>query len=152
MDNNVIIVPSVAGDVFELKDNLRTEDIAECQACGHTPTNALMQGYVWSAECYSAKVNGKTEAMFGVSTYGQPEGYGVVWYLGSDESFRHPVTLVKGGREYVEKWLEKFNVLYNAVDARNLRHIAWLKHIGFTFTESTDVNGFEFLQFYKTKE
>lgn len=152
MDNNVIIVPSVAGDVFELKDNLRTEDIAECQACGHTPTNALMQGYVWSVECYSAKVNGKTEAMFGVSTYEQPEGYGVVWYLGSDESFRHPVTLVKGGREYVEKWLEKFNVLYNAVDARNLRHIAWLKHIGFTFTESTDVNGFEFLQFYKTKE
>lgn len=151
MDNKVIILPSVAEDVFELKDNLRAEDVAECQACGHTPLEALLQGYVWS-ECYSAKVYGKTEAMFGVSSYKQPEGYGVVWYLGSDESFRHPVTLVKGGREFVSKWLEKFNVLYNTVDARNLRHIAWLKHIGFTFTDAVTVNGYKFLQFYKIKE
>lgn len=151
MDNKVNIVPSEAGDVFELKDNLRAEDVSECQACGHTPIEALMQGYVWS-ECYSAKVNGKTEAMFGVSSYKQPEGFGVVWYLGSDESFRHPITLVKGGREVIEKWFEKFKVLYNVVDARNTKHIAWLKHIGFTFTESTNVNGYEFLQFYKTKE
>lgn len=151
MGNKVIIVPSVAEDVFELKDNLRAEDVAECQACGHTPLEALLQGYVWS-ECYSAKVYGKTEAMFGVSSYKQPEGYGVVWYLGSDESFRHPVTLVKGGREFVSKWLEKFNVLYNTVDARNLRHIAWLKRIGFTFTDAVTVNGYKFLQFYKIKE
>ena len=152
MGNKVIIVPSVAEDVFELKDNLRAEDIAECQACGRTPQEALMEGYVWS-ECYSAKVNGKTEAMFGVSSYQQPKGYGVVWYLGSDESFRHPIALVKGGREYSRKWLEKFNILYNVVDARNVRHIAWLKHIGFTFTgNKVDVNGYDFLQFFKTKE
>jgi hypothetical protein len=152
VENKVIIVPSVAEDVFELEDNLRAEDVQECQACGRTPHDALMEGFVWS-ECYSAKVNGITEAMFGVSSYQQPEGYGVIWYLGSDESFKHPVTLVKGGREYTRKWLQKFDVLYNIVDARNVRHIAWLKHIGFIFTGKTiDVNGYEFLQFYKTKE
>lgn len=151
MDNKVIIVPSVAGDILELKDNLRTEDIAECQACGHTPIEALMMGYVWS-ECYSAKVNGKTEAMFGVSSFNQPEGFGAVWYLGSDESFKHPIALVKGGRKYVEEWLQKFKVLYNRVDARNLRHIEWLKCVGFKFTDSTFINGYEFLNFYVNKE
>ena len=151
MDNKVIIVPSVAGDILELKDNLSTEDIAECQACGHTPIEALMMGYVWS-ECYSAKVNGKTEAMFGVSSFNQPEGFGAVWYLGSDESFKHPIALVKGGRKYVEEWLQKFKVLYNRVDARNLRHIEWLKCVGFKFTDSTFINGYEFLNFYVNKE
>ena len=152
MDNKVVIVPSVAEDILELKDNLRAEDIAECQACGHTPEEALRIGFVWS-ECYSAKVNGKTEAMFGVSTHLQPEGFGLIWYLGSDKSLKHPKSLVKGGREYVTKWLEKYNVLCNAVDARNKRHIAWLKHIGFKFVkEPVNINGYKFLQFYITKE
>lgn len=149
-DNRVIIVPSTAHDIFELKDNLRQEDIAECAACGHTPKQALIEGYTWS-ECYSAKVKGKTEAMFGVSSYNQPKGYGVIWYLGSNESFRHPIALVKGGREYVDKWLEKYNILHNVVDIRNTRHIAWLKHIGFIFTDTVMINGYVFLKFYKCK-
>lgn len=152
MDNSVNIVPSVAGDVFELQDNLRAEDIQECQAAGLTPLKALSDAYVLSELCYSAKVNGKTEAMFGVSSFKQPKGYGAVWYLGSDESFRHPIALVKGGRQYIEEWLKKFKVLYNRVDARNLKHIEWLKCVGFKFTGKTDINGYEFLNFYINKE
>ena len=151
MDNKVIIIPSVAEDVLELKDNLRAEDIQECQACGHTPQEALQTGFIYS-ECYSAKVKGRTEAMFGVSSYNQPEGFGVIWYLGSDESFKHPIMLVKEGRKQVKKWLEKYKVLYNIVDARNVRHIAWLKHLGFTFVNTVKMNGYNFIQFYKTKE
>ena len=152
MDNKVIIVPSVAEDILELKDNLRAEDIMECAACGHAPVEALAQSYTFSTECYSAKVRGKTEAMFGVSSFNQPEGYGVIWYLGSDESFRHPKALIKDAREIINKWFETYKVLYNAVDKRNDRHIAWLKHLGFTFIEPVYVNDYEFLQFYKVKE
>lgn len=152
MNNDINIVPSVAGDVLELKDNLRAEDIQECQAAGLTPLKALVEAYVLSELCYSAKVNGKTEAMFGVTSFQQPKGYGAVWYLGSDVSFKYPIALVKGGRQYMEEWLQKFNVLYNRVDARNLRHIEWLKCIGFKFTDKTDINGYEFLNFYASKE
>lgn len=152
MDNKVIIVPSVAGDILELKDNLRAEDVMECQACGHNPEDALFLSYTFSTECYSAKVKGYTEAMFGVSSFNQPEGYGVIWYLGSDESFKHPKALVNDAREVINKWFETYKVLYNAVDARNDRHIAWLKHLGFIFIEPVMVNGYEFLQFYKLKE
>lgn len=150
-DNSVIIVKSNAGDIFELKDNLRKEDIAEVEACGYTPYEALTNGYIYS-DCYSAKVRGKTEAMFGVSSHNQPAGWGVIWYLGSDESFHHPIALVKGGREYTDKWLQQYKLLHNAVDVRNTKHIQWLKHLGFIFTESILINSYVFLQFYKTKE
>ena len=152
MDNSVNIMPSEAGDVFELKDNLRTEDIEECQAAGLTPVQALLDAYVLSELCYSAKVNGRTEAMFGVSSFNQPEGYGAVWYLGSDESFKHPISLVREGKKQINKWLEKYRVLYNAVDKRNEKHITWLKHIGFTISNPVNINGYEFYNFYKIKE
>lgn len=149
MENKVIMVKSEADDILELKDNLRREDIEECRACGHTPMESLMQGYAFS-DCYSAKKNGKTIAMFGVSSYKQPHGFGVVWFLGSDEVFKHPITLVKGGREYTDKWFkEGYKVLYNAVDKRNTKHINWLIHLGFIFTNTVKVNGYDFLQFYK---
>ena len=152
MDNSVNIVPSVAEDVFILKDKLRAEDVQECQAVGLTPTKALVDAYALSELCYTAKVNGKPEAMFGVSSFRQPDGCGAVWYLGSDESFKHPIALVKGGRKYVEEWLEKFNILYNRVDARNVRHVEWLKCVGFKFTGSVIINGYEFLNFYRSNK
>lgn len=148
MDNNVNIIPSVAEDILELKDNLRAEDVQECQAAGSTPTQALLEGYVLSELCYSVKVNNRTIAMFGCSSFNQPTGYGAVWFLGSNESAKYPITFVKYGRKYVKEWLEKFKILYNRVDVRNVRHIEWLKCVGFTFTDLTLINGYEFLNFY----
>lgn len=149
MDNSVNIVPSDAGDVFELKDNLRAEDIQECQAGGFTPAQALINGFTQSDECYSAKVNGKTEAMFGVCSQNQPEGIGVIWYLGSDETMRHPIAMVRDSRKYIDGWLKKYKMLWNVVDERNTTHISWLKHLGFIFTTTVIVNGYRFIQFYK---
>lgn len=149
MDNNVIITTSILEDVFELEGNLREEDVAECQASGYTPREALLQGYIFGDICLSAKTNdGKVIGMFGVSNYKQPEGVGIVWYLGNDETLKHPIKLVKGGREYTRQWLEKYKILTNAVDARNVVHIKWLQHIGFTFTVPLTINGYTFLQFY----
>lgn len=152
MDNNLIFVPSKAEDVYELTNKLRAEDVMECQAAGHTPAEALMNGYTYSEICLTAKVKGKAEAMFGVCSVNQPKGFGVVWYLGSNESFNYPISLVKKGRKYVKEWLKKYTVLFNCVDKRNVRHIEWLKRLGFTFTQPiTMPSGYEFLQFYKTR-
>ena len=149
---NLIIQPSQAEDVFELKDNLRSEDIAECRAGGLTPQQALLNGYVWSDECYSAKVNGKTEAMFGVCSQNQLEGVGVIWYLGSEETMRHPIAMVRDSQQYINNWFKKYRMLWNVVDSRNTTHINWLKHLGFIFTGDVMVNGHRFIRFYKNKE
>ena len=148
-----IIVPSQAEDVLELKDNLRAEDIAECEAGGLTPFNALLDSYVFSDECYSCKKDNKTIAMFGVSSWKQPEGIGVIWFLGSDETEKHPVSMVRDSREFIDNWFNKYELLWNTVDIRNTRHIAWLKHLGFTFVEPTiKFNNYDFLQFYKRRQ
>ena len=153
MDNKkLVFTESVAEDIYELANNLRADDVRECQASGYTSHRALLEAFTYSDICYSAKVNGHTEAMFGVSDYNQPQGYGLVWYLGSDVSFEFPIQLVKKGREYVQEWLKEFNVLYNVVDERNTQHIEWLKHIGFTFSGEVIINGYKFLQFFKVKE
>ena len=149
---NLEIVKSTAEDIFELKDNLRAEDVEECRAGGHTPQEALLNGYVWSDECYSAKVNGKTEAMFGVCSQNQPEGVGVIWYLGSDETMKHPIAMVRDSQKYIDGWFNKYKMLWNVVDARNTTHINWLKHLGFIFTTPVVLNGYKFIQFYKNKE
>ena len=144
-----IIQPSEAEDVYELKDNLRAEDVRECQAGGYTPFQALLNGFVHSDECYSAKINNRTVAMFGVSSKNQVEGVGVIWFLGGDETERHPISMVRDSKEYLDRWLEKYKILWNVVDVRNTRHIAWLKHLGFTFINHININGYRFLQFYK---
>jgi len=153
LKNKVVIVPSVYEDVLELKDNLRAEDINECQACGHTPQEALEIGFKQSGRCYSAKINGHIAAMFGVSTLSNQPTIGVIWYLGSDVTMKHPITMVKGGLKYTNQWFEKYNILMNIVDARNITHIAWLKRIGFKFLEQPVMcGGYKFYQFFKTKQ
>lgn len=148
MDTNIEIIPSKAEDVFILKDILREADIRECQASNQTPLKALMECYLYSDLCYSVYVKGELAAMFGLSTFKQPEDFGVIWFLGSDMTFKYPVALVKGAREYITQWLQKYKVLHNCVDARNIRHVEWLKCMGFKFTDSVYINGFEFLNFY----
>ena len=148
-----IIVSSQAEDVLELKDNLRAEDIAECEAGGSTPAKSLLDGFTYSDKCYSVKKDGKTIAMFGVSSYNQPKGVGIIWFLGSDEVFKHPIALVKDSQKYIDKWFEEFQTLCNTIDKRNQKHIEWLKHLGFMFVEKPIlINNYEFLIFYKRRQ
>lgn len=151
MDNNVNIISSEAEDIFILKDNLRAEDIAECKATGYTPLQSLLDGYVFSDECFTIKIKDKVEGMFGVSSYKQPEGCGLIWCLCSDILTHYPIAFVRKGRYHIKEWLKKYKILWNSVDKRNITHINWLKHIGFTFTEEIDVNNYKFLQFYTSR-
>ena len=152
MGNGLKIEESVLGDVYELAPNLRQDDINEIHALELTPSQSLLRGYVYSDECYSVKFNNKVIGMFGVSGYGMAKGFGSIWFLGSDETTKHPIAFVKEGRNYIRKFLQKYDILINAVDSRNHSHIKWLKHIGLNVTTPIIINGYEFLQFYGTKE
>lgn len=153
MSKKVIFIPSVLNDVIELAPKLRAEDVMECRANGHEAEEALKLCFFNSTLCYSAKVAGRTECMFGLSEINVPKGIGVIWCLGSDKIFEHKITMVREGRNFINRFFEDYTMLYNLVDARNERHIAWLKHLGFTFLKDPIIlNNYKFLQFYKTKE
>ena len=151
MDNKIYIEVSVLDDVFKLAQNLRLDDIREAAALNLKPEQALLRGFVLSEECYSVKFRGEVIGMFGVAKYNMPEGFGSVWFFGSDECTKHPFTFVRGGIEYTKSWLQKYDILINAVDSRNTSHISWLRSIGMTISNPIMINGFEFLQFYKLR-
>lgn len=137
--------------MFKLALNLRCDDINETAALNLTPKQALLRGFVLSDECYSVKFKGAVIGMFGVAKYNMPKGFGSIWFFGADECTNHSFTFVKGGIKFTTKWLEKYDILINAVDSRNTSHIKWLRHIGMVISSPIMINGFEFLQFYKLK-
>lgn len=151
MDNKVILKPSVLEDVFQLETSLRTEDIRELVAIGSNPSKALLKGFIYSNDCVSVWAKNKVIGMFGVSSWGLPKGFATIWFLGSDDLFNYPVTFVKEGIKYVNKNLQKYDILFNAVDARNTHCIKWLKKIGMNISNSMFINGYEFIQFFKVR-
>ena len=46
MDNKIIYTESVAEDCLELGNNLRADDVRECQAHGHDGVNALLNWFI----------------------------------------------------------------------------------------------------------
>ncbi len=138
--------------MFSLAQNLRFDDIREAAALNLTPEQALLRGFVLSDECYSVKFKDTVIGMFGIAKYNMPIGFGSVWFFGSDECTNHPFTFVREGIKYTKKWLQKYDILINAVDSRNSTHISWLRSIGMTISNPIIINEFEFLQFYKVRE
>lgn len=153
MENNKItLIPSVLEDVFKLKDSLRLDDINELEAIGSSPLKGLLRGFIYSDECFTVLENNeKVIGMFGVNSWGLPKGFASIWYLGSDECKNHPMTFVREGIRYSKEALTKYDILVNCVDARNTDHLKWLKTIGMNFSSSIEVNGHEFIQFYKVR-
>ena len=151
MNRKVNIIPSVLDDVLELAPNLRLDDINEVTALGSNPERSLLKGFIYSDKCYTVKLNNKTIGMFGVSSYKMPKGFASIWFLGSDDLFTIPITFVREGRNYINKFMQDFDILVNAVDSRNISHFKWIEKCGMSFASSILINDIEFIQFYKTK-
>ena len=149
-NEKIVITQAILEDVFELQ-TLRQDDINELKALGLTPQQSLLRGYIFSDECYAVKWKNKTIGLFGVSSFSFPKGFGSIWFLGNDEVTKHPITFVKEGIRYINKWLQKYDILINAVDRRNISHIDWIQRVGMNISNPIMINGYEFLQFYKVK-
>lgn len=147
----IVIKPSDAYDVFKLK-KLRKEDEEELEALNKTPQQSLLRGFIFSDECFSVWHENEIIGMFGVSSFNLPKGFCTVWFLGNDECTKHPVSFVKEGKKYINKWLKKYDLIMNAVYEKNKTHIAWLKAVGVSFSSSVIINNHKFIQFYKVKE
>lgn len=151
MNRKVNIIKSVLDDVFDLEPNLRLDDINELKALGSNPERSLLIGFIYSDECYTVKLNNKIIGMFGVSSYKMPKGFASIWFLGSDDLLKIPLTFVREGKNYINKFMEKYDIIVNAVDARNVSHINWIERCGMNFSSSIFINDIEFKQFYKVK-
>ena len=113
-------------DCEHIAERMRQADIDEVAAShAYSPDKATLLSTSYSDESYVAvAADGEPIALFGVAA-GSP------WLLGTDRVAEIPLTLVREGRRYANKWLTKYGPLSNYVHHKNIRSIQWLEAIGF---------------------
>jgi len=77
---------------------------------------------------------------------------GCIWCIATDELFnnkKYRIQLIRQGREWVDKLLESYKILYNYVYAENISAIKWLKALGFTFVNLHESYGQQKKPFYE---
>lgn len=135
------VVPARAHHVGPIALRLRTIDKLECAIMGHTPKEALRWSLRASLLAWTAKIDGRPEAMFGVSTVSLLGQEGSPWLLMTDVAARQAKTLVKAGRQYSDAMQAAFPLLANVVHSRNTTAIRWLRALGYSVGEEFDVGG-----------
>ena len=135
----------------ELAENMRQVDIDEVYASsGHTPLQAVLSSVELSDENFTFLHESKVVAIAGIREVN--ENSAVPWMLCSNaiEDFKkdYKKTFYKCTRQWVDDMNERYQMLFNYVDARNEVTIRWLKHLKFEFPKLIEDYGFEKIPFY----
>lgn len=129
------LIPARLTHVGPLASRMREIDREECRAMGRSPKEGLRIGLRTSLSAFTA-ADGTQQplAMMGVVSTGLISRRGLVWFLGTDEVYRHGRALLRLGPRVIAYWLETFDVLENVVSTKNERAIRlltkWGAHIG----------------------
>ena len=141
-------MPAKVWHCATISARIRDIDRMECEAFGHTPKQSLRNGFWNSDRVWTATVDGRPEAMFGVVVQSALCGEGVPWMLGTDAIYRHGRELVLHGPSLVKALLESVPRLANMVSADNHAAIRLLRRWGFTIGgDRVLVGGIPFLRF-----
>lgn len=129
------IVPAMPEHVDRLAPRLRAADVREVWAAGHyTADAALRMSLETSVEAWTGLVDGVPVAMWGVAAGTTLSGVGTPWLLAAEGFPRGCLReFLRVSRRQVQAWLADFEVLANAVDARNHASIGWLTWLGAAF-------------------
>lgn len=125
------ILPAQPQHIGPIASRMRQIDRIECWTMGHSPKNALRLGLMGSTLAWTAKVDGRPEAMFGASPISFLEGRGRPWLLLTDTGGKHLKALLRLGRIYTRAIHEHYPILENWVHADNAPTIRWLSRLGY---------------------
>lgn len=110
---------------------MRDIDVRECAAFGHSPKAALRQSILNSDKAWTAMVDGRPEAIFGVVVNSALTGQGAPWFLGTDVVWRHARALLIMGPAIVARLHDSSERLSGYVSVENAAAIRMLKRWGF---------------------
>ena len=135
MGNKFSCRKATISDVFAIVNKLRQEDIEELAINNKTPLVSLLEGYIFSPECYACVINNTTVVgLFGIAQHLNNTGMNTIWYLGTDDITLVPIQWVKTSKIILNKWIKKYGVLTNFIYLKNSLHINWLKKMGAIFS------------------
>lgn len=142
-------------DIEHIANNMRPEDVEECQASGFDPLTALRTSVSHSSVCYTARgIDGSPIALLGAG-HGVYNGWGTIWLLGTNGIEKNTVTFLRHSKEYLSYIYDEtgFDVLYNYTYSKNTLHHRWLKWLGFNFIRKVILpsTGSEFIEFARLR-
>ena len=147
------LIPPSEADLRHIARHLRAGDMRELQATRGDDFDVVA--------CLLASVAGSEVAHVAVTPYGEPiavfglapisllGGQGCPWMLGTETLNLYGRDVVLMGKHFARQWGQRYDTLFNYVDARNLRAVAWLRHSGYTLfkAEPRGVQGEPFHRF-----
>ena len=131
-------------------DDMRAADVDEIKASsGLSPLMALKVSARASRSPVAALVDGEPVAVFGIVNANTIENIGAPWLLGTDRLDEITREWLKDAPQWIMLLSDGYSLLRNWVDARNVRSIRWLKHMGFKVKKSEPFGlaGLPFRQF-----
>lgn len=140
-DGVVTLLPASPAHVGTIATRMRDIDRLECAVFGRAPKQAVRLALMSSARAWTVKVDGRAEAMFGVTAVSALEGIGSPWLLMTDVAARQARALVVLGRRYTGEMKRMFPRLENMVHADNATAIRWLSRLGYAIEDAAMVNG-----------
>lgn len=145
----VEVVASKVTHIGPIASRIRDIDRQECEAMGHSPKQALRNGFLLSDRCWTAMVNGRPEAMFGAVTVSALDRRSTVWFLGTDEVYRHGRLLLSWGPHFLNAAVDSSWSCSNLVSSANGKAIRLLEAWDFTVEpEEHVVRGVPFRHFW----
>lgn len=106
-------------------------DRIECAAGGHAPKDALRLSLRGSIMAWTALIDGRPVAMWGLTAMNLMDGEGSPWMLGTDEARLHPKAFYVGGARSIPMMLRACPRLVNSVACGNKAAIRLLTRWGF---------------------
>ena len=141
------VVSASPAHVGTIDNRMREMEALECQIEGHSPKEELRAGLRSSLCAFTVKIDGRPEAMFGVTTTDFIYGEGRIWLLGTDVAGRNGKALVRLGRRYVAAIFDHYSLLHNRVHADNEKAIRWLARLGFVIGPVDVIRGHPMREF-----
>lgn len=149
--------PAIPADIGSIAENLRQADKEEIQAASGKPPGLILgHSYLVSRPCMTlVGRDGNPMGMWGVVPDGKYPEAGRIWLLGTDDLVEDSLNRVRFLREaghHLSSVAQRYQVLFNFMDARNVVHRRWLQWLGFVFVAehpSYGAEGRSFLEFCK---
>jgi hypothetical protein len=128
----ITVAPATDLDALTVGLLMRGSDEQELRALGHDPRVAPVEAvHVSDPDLCWALIdeNGLTIAVCGAARLN--DDVGVAWLLTAEGFGNHPRDIMNLSKALLAKMHERYPVLFNWIDERNVRSLQWLKYIGF---------------------
>lgn len=142
--------PATLEDVLDVSKRLREADRQEVLASvGMEPEHAFPFFFSEGKDIHCAGLNldGRPEVLWGFDPIEGVPGAAVAWLVSSPRIYEHPVEFTINARDGFNEAHERYELLTNFIDARNERHLKWLKWMGFKFIRRIEHFGAQSLPF-----